>query len=262
MADERPDPDTTDPHEAGPASAPEPSRRPLSSSGESRERAPSSGGHGHSPAPPSVSRPSLPPSEPRPPSRGSFAQMDASAADRPARLQMIVALVLGVVLVAIPLYLWRRPRADTLAVPGPPDAGLAVEAGAAVTEESGDKPAVGEVRVLACQDPGPKKTAPGECDRLPDVEKALTKAIEDTAACVTKEAGGGTIVYVADVSFKRKAINVATPKDGRTLKNARAVGVCQAAVKSRLSAMPLDTVTHAHARYRIAVTATYPGTVK
>ncbi len=223
-------------------------RRPASSSGES---APISKG-------PSLSRASVPPSEPRSTSRGSFSQLDLAAADRPARLQMIVALILGLVLVAIPLYLWRRPRADAVA------AGAAADAGAppAPTASgdptaSDDRPTLGEMKSLLCQDPGPKKTSPEQCDHVVEVEKALAKAIEESAACIPKDLGGGTVVYVADVSFKRKAVNVATPKEGRTIKNMKAVNACQSAVKSRLSALGLESITHAHARYKISVTATY-----
>ena len=237
-----------------PTPAPPSVRRPGSSSGES---APISKGGT------SLSRASMPPSEPRSTSRGSFSQLDLAAADRPARLQMIVALLLGLVLVAIPLYLWRRPRADAVA------AGTAAEAGAppaaaapADPTTPDDKPTLGEPKALLCQDPGPKKTSPEQCDHVVEVEKALAKAIEESAGCITKETGGGTVVYVADVSFKRKAVNVATPKEGRSLRNTKAVSACQSAVKTRLSALALDAVKHEHARYKIAITATYPGPVK
>jgi hypothetical protein len=212
---------------------------------------------------PSLSRASVPPSEPRSTSRGSFSQLDIGGADRPARLQMIVALILGLVLVAIPLYLWRRPRADAVAVSGASDGGTEPSTAApAAPAASEEKPTVTDVRNLLCQDPGPKKTAPEQCDHVVDVEKAFAKAIEESAGCMPKEAGGGTVIYVAEVSFKRKVLNVATPKEGRTIKNLKAIGACQAAVKSRLQALPLDPITHAHARYKISVTATYPGAVK
>jgi hypothetical protein len=213
---------------------------------------------------PSASRASVPPSEPRSTSRGSFSQLDLSA-DRPARLQMIVALILGLVLVAIPLYLWRRPRAESIAATGSADSGVDPSAAAAPTTTTPvdeGKPAIGEPKSVLCQDPGPKKTAPEQCDHVVDVEKAFAKAIEEAATCVPKDAGGGTIQFVVDVSFKRKALNVATPKEGRTMKNAKVVTSCQSAVKSKLQALSLDAVQHTHARYKIAITATYPGSVK
>lgn len=214
---------------------------------------------------PSSSRASVPPSEPRNSSRTSFSQLDVGA-DRPARLQMIVALILGLVLVAIPLYLWRRPRAESIAATGSADAGVDPNAAGAPTTTAPPsdegKPTIGEAKSILCQDPGPKKTPPEQCDHVADIEKAFAKAIEEAAGCVPKDAGGGTIQYVADVSFKRKALNVATPKEGRTMKNAKVVSACQSAVKAKLQAVSLDAIQHAHARYKIAVTASYPGTVK
>jgi hypothetical protein len=213
---------------------------------------------------PSTSRMSVPPSEPRS-SRASLSQLD-SHVDSPARLQMIVALILGLVLVAIPLYLWRRPRAESIAVArSASDGGLpssVVTSGAPSTSESDVKITLSEARVLQCQDAGNKKTSPEQCDHLPEFEKAFAKSIEELGSCLPKEAGGGTVQYVADVSFKRKTIGVTAPKEGRTLKNAKAAGACATAVKGRLSAVALDGMTHQHARYKISVTATYPGAVK
>lgn len=198
-------------------------------------------------------------------SRASFSQLDVSA-DRPARLQMIVALLLVLVLVAIPLYLWRRPRAESIVASSSTDAGgepTTLRAPSSTTVSADDaKPSLGEAKSLLCQDPGPRKTAPEQCDHLVDVEKALAKAIEESASCVPKDAGGGTVQYVADVSFKRRSVNVSTPKDSRSIKNTKVVSACHAAVKSKLQAVSLDSVQHAHTRYKIAITATYAGSVK
>lgn len=214
--------------------------------------------------PPSQSRMSVPPSEPRP-SRASLSNLD-SQIDAPARLQMIVALILGLVLVAIPLYLWRRPRAESIPVARSTSADGGALSTAVETPPStsdGDaKITLSDARVLQCQDPGPKKTPPDQCDHLPELEKQFAKAIEESASCLPRDAGGGTVQYVADVSFKKKTIGVTAPKDGRTLKNAKAAATCATAVKGRLSVLALDSMTHQHARYKIAITATYPGAVK
>lgn len=213
---------------------------------------------------PSSSRLSVPPSEPRA-SRASLSNLE-SQIDSPARLQMIVALILGLVLVAIPLYLWRRPRAESIAVSrtGAGDAGASLLTTTPPPSNANDESrlALSDARVQSCQDPGPKKTAPADCDHLPDFEKAFAKAIDESATCLPKDVGGGTIQYVADVSFKKKSIAVVAPKDGRTVKNAKAAGACAAAVKGKLSVLALDAMTHQHARYKIAITATYPGAVK
>jgi hypothetical protein len=203
----------------------------------------------------------VPPSEPRS-SRASFDALDAQV-DRPARLQMIVALFLGLVLVAIPLYLWRRPRADAIAVQGGgADAGALPPVTGASAAPQEDRLAVGEAKILSCHDPGPKKTSPEQCDHVVDLEKAFAKAIEETATCVARDAGGGTIIYLADVGFKRRIVSIGTPKEGRTLKSSKVAGACERAVKGRLTSLPFDTMKHEHARYRVSITATYPGPVK
>lgn len=209
----------------------------------------------------SASRASVPPSEPRG-SRASLSAIDAQV-DGPARMQLIVALILGLVLVAIPLYLWRRPRAESIAVNAnvSQDAGaVAVEGAPPVIEE---KVAIGEPR-STCHDPGPKRTPPEQCDHLSDIEKALAKAIEESAACVPKDAGGGTIVYAAEVTLgaKKRSLVVSTPKDGRSIKSAKVVSACHGAVKAKLAPLTLDGLKHEHHRYRISVTATYPGSAR
>jgi hypothetical protein len=166
------------------------------------------------------------------------------------------------VLVAIPLYLWRRPRAESISATGSADSGIDpnAAAGEPTTSPADEgKPTLGEAKSVLCQDPGPKKTPADQCDHLADVEKAFAKAIEDTSSCVPKDSGGGTIQFVADVSFKRRTVNVSTPKDGRTMKGSKVVSACQSAVKSRLQALSLDAIQHAHQRYKIAITAGYPG---
>lgn len=218
----------------------------------------SSGDLGHGPT---SSRASVPPSEPRS-SRASFDALDAQV-DRPARLQMIVALILGLVLVAIPLYLWRRPRAESITVnAGSVDGGVLPAVTAATTGATDEKLVLGDPKILSCHDPGPKKTAPEQCDHVAELEKAFAKAIEENTSCVPRDAGGGTIIYIADVAFKKKTVSVGTPKEGRTLKSSKVAGTCEKAVKARLSSLPYDTIKHEHARYRVSITATYPGAVK
>lgn len=179
-------------------------------------------------------------------------------------MQMIVALILGLVLVAIPLYLWRRPRAESIsATIGMTDAGAlpAVTAGPSPTAQE-EKLQLGEAKVVTCQDPGPRKTPPEKCDHVVEIEKQLARAIEESALCVPKDAGGGSIIYVADVTFKKKTVVLNTPREGRTLKSGKLVSACEKAIRAKLSPLPYDTVKHEHARYFISITATYPGTTK
>jgi hypothetical protein len=176
---------------------------------------------------------------------------------------MIVALILGLVLVAIPLYLWRRPRAESISVnAGGADGGVLPAVTAASTGGTDEKLVIGDVKILSCHDPGPKKTPPEQCDHVAELEKAFAKAIEESASCVSRDSGGGSIIYIADVGFKKKTVTVSTPREGRTLKSPKVAGTCEKAVKGRLSSLSYDTIKHEHARYRVSITATYPGTVK
>lgn len=234
--------------------------------------------------------PSQPPSEPQRTSAsraagagaslGTSRMTDAAAeailgADRPARLQMIAALVLGLVLVAIPLYLSRRPRSEAVTVTSEQQAASASAMPVAQVRDpvafpsangSGDV-LLSETRVLECHDPGSKRTAPTDCDHLASIEKSFAQAIKDNGACLPTAAGGGTLVYLIDVSFQRKRNPVAltVPKDGRALRNlvgntkasGAAAMACGNAVKHALSGVALDGVPHEHARYKIAITATY-----
>jgi hypothetical protein len=205
---------------------------------------------------------SHPPSDPRPVvARGGV--VSRAAADRSARAQLAVGLAVGIVLVAGGLYLWRRPRgaADALAAEsasalaakaedggeaaGPPDAGIAPPL------------TLSEARVLACHDPGPRKTPADQCDHVAPIEKALANAVEQAGACVPESVGPGTIEYVADVSFLRHKVSVILPHAGRSVRDHKALVACAAAVRSAMVTVGLGGIDHQHARYKISVTATY-----
>jgi hypothetical protein len=175
---------------------------------------------------------------------------------------MIVALILGLVLVAIPLYLWRRPRAESIAVgTANGDGGALPAVTGASTGGDSDKLVIGEAKIMSCHDPGPKKTSPEQCDHVTEFEKAFAKAIEESASCVPKDAGGGTMIYLADVAYKKRTLSITTPKEGRTLKSSKVAGTCEKAVRNKLN-VNYETIKHEHARYRVTITATYPGPIK
>jgi hypothetical protein len=120
---------------------------------------------------------------------------------------------------------------------------------------------VAEARVLECHDKGPAHTPPEQCDHIPAFEKALNDAILANHACVPKDAGAGSIEYVADISFGRRhnPVTIALPRDGRSFQSAKITRDCMAGVRSQLHAFPLAPLQHAHTRYKIAVIATYAG---
>jgi hypothetical protein len=205
----------------------------------------------------------------RPPPAG---RLDAilGGVDRVARLQTIAAVVLGLALIAIPLYLWRRPRSESppvtsaLTSSGALDAGVPDAAGVGAALP-GPTVSLSDPKVMECHDTGSRHTRPEDCDHLAAVEKGLATAINASASCLPTSTGGGTLVYVVDASFARKRhpIELIVPRDGRSLKNAHgaaaaaAVSGCMATVKKGMESVALDGVPHAHARYRVAITATY-----
>jgi hypothetical protein len=204
---------------------------------------------------------------------GASESIFGGGVDRVARIQTIAAVVLGLALIAIPLYLWRRPRSETLPVTSAPDAsaplgdgGLAAVASAQAAPPAATPfaPTLSEAKVMECHDTGPRRTRPEDCDHLAAVEKGFAAAITAGGPCLPSASGGGTLVYVLDASFGRKhrPLELMIPRDGRSLKSSHgvtaAVSACSAAVKRELDGVTLEGVPHGHARYKIAITATYP----
>jgi hypothetical protein len=220
---------------------------------ESQPRAPSSPDVG----PRSVRLGSGPPSEPR---LVSTKPIDGDS-DRAPRIQLVAALLLLLVLVVVPLYLWRRPRVAD----GDPSAATlssttvvapVLAGGDGGTGDGGSQlVTLGEVKMLECHDPGSKRTAPADCDRLPTFEHTVTDAIRNEAACGS---GAGEVLWIVDVSTLRKKtpILVSVSKDGHALKSGKVATDCTAAVKRALTGAALDA-GHAHARYKIEVSAAY-----
>jgi hypothetical protein len=207
--------------------------------------------------------PSHPPSDPRP-TFGHGAVLGHAVEDRSVRAQLAVALAVGLVLVAAGLYLWRRPHAPVdAATPEPapesPSAAGEIVGPPAVPADAGKASPVtlSDARVLACHDRGPKKTPVDQCDHVLPLEKALANAVEQAATCMPESGGGGTIEYVADVSFLRHKVSVVLPRAGRSVRDRKSLDACGTAVRSVMHSVPLDGLEHQHARYKISLTATY-----
>jgi hypothetical protein len=208
--------------------------------------------------------PSHPPSDPYP------ALVRARAArfgdeTRPPRAQLVAAGLLGVVLLATGVFLWRRPHGPVGGEAGDGSGPLAAKVapegpGFQPGTDAGNAPdsvSLSEARVVACHDRGPKKTSPDDCDHLSGLEQALSQAIEQAASCVPQSDSGATIEYVADVSFLRHMLRISLPRAARSIHDRKVVAACAAAVRDALPASSLDAMNHEHARYRIAITATY-----
>jgi hypothetical protein len=179
--------------------------------------------------------------------------------------QTIGALLIGILLVAGPLYLWRRPRTVPVVHADAGSDAAPSRDGATAKEAPPDAAVlhvkIAEPRVLECHDRGSRKTPADQCDHVTAFEKAFADAIEAAHDCVPPSAGTGSLEFVADVSFvrKRHPVLVTLPRDGRSIQNPKIVKECAAAVRSRISSFALLPLQHAHARYKVSFIASYGG---
>lgn len=172
------------------------------------------------------------------------------------RLQMLIALLLGAVLVSASLYVWRRPKVESVTIAATessaPSAMLAMSAAAA-------EPLVliGDPRVIGCQDPGPGKTEVSACGAATPLAAALKKAIADNEACLPTSEGAATLEFVADFQFTKRRLTVTAPQSSRTVKSSRAAIACATAVKRSLLAAGALNLEHEHARMKLSAQASY-----
>ena len=213
-----------------------------------------------------------------PPSRSSFPApnsgdpssrrlgVGSSTRDRPLRAQIVVALVAVCILIAVPLYLLRRPGGKSGALASASaalDAGrppaLLGDASAIVTPLDAGKPperlrvaAVQHVRCGASANGGHEGNV---CDSVPFFEEALSKAVRENPDCATKQNEAGTLNYVLTVDFQRKALHLFPGASGGWRgKMARRSVSC---VKRAFANPDWATLQHQYRFYTIAVLATY-----
>jgi hypothetical protein len=177
---------------------------------------------------------------------------------------MIIGLVVGLVLVAVPLYLWRRPEQatpDELAdMPGAGGAAAAVDGAVPYVPlvDAAVEPTVklSSFDTIWCKDPGPGKTPASRCDHVDFFEDALARAIQDNALCAPSEKTGATISFVLEINFARKSWRLSRGKSS-TLSEAKVKELFRC-VKKGMPTPDWGSIPHQHSRYLVAVKATYP----
>lgn len=214
---------------------------------------------------------------PGPPSRGSFPSVpgeprvrrlgvgSSGGGDRPLRAQVIVALVCTAMLIAVPLYLLRKPGTKTAATlpsasAAPSGGPLAVPvAPPASAQPPGPAPrlTLGAVQKVRCgASPAATPNEGTLCDTLPSFEEALKKAVLGSEDCAPKPKAKGSINYVLNVDFTHKKVHVFPGASGewRGKQARRATSCVESAVKISDWAVP-----HQYRFYAIAILATYAG---
>ncbi len=211
-----------------------------------------------------ASRPSFP-SEPRPRRLGTGGS--PGGGERLLRTQLVIAFVLGTTILAVLLYLWRRPSAAEHeardSVPEP-SASAAAEPPAIVRtpvtpKEKAPVPRVkiGAVQHLKCGSSPRNLTGESSlCDALPFFEQALAKAVDEKVDCAPKGKDEGSINYVMTVDFRTHDVRVYPGRSG-TWRGKQAKGTAEC-VKKALPAPTWDTMIHQYRYYVLALLATYP----
>jgi len=177
----------------------------------------------------------------------------------------VVAGVACVILVAVPLYLLRRPSGVAQPVAEPsasasagrlPSMPVPVDAGIAPPK------AVERVRLSPAQrvkcgsSPAQSRVEGALCDSIPAFEQALKTAIVAAIDCAPKEKTEGTINYVMSVDFTQRSMNVFPGASG-SWRGPQAKRAANCFTRA-LVAPDWASVPHQYRYYWIAVPAMYP----
>jgi hypothetical protein len=201
---------------------------------------------------------SLPPSGPSP-----LRHLGGSS-QRTARSPAVVGLIALLVLIALPLYLWRKPKpvkevAQATLQPEVVDAGPSSDAGALTqaNESASKRVTLADPKTARCMGKGGARVGSEQCDRLTAFEEALTRSIRDNTACAPPAPAPYTVSFVLSLDFERKHMHLWAGKSG-TLKKRNAADLMRC-VERAIVLPDWGTVTHQFQRYDVNVIASYPG---
>jgi hypothetical protein len=167
-------------------------------------------------------------------------------------------------LIAVPLYLWRRPSAssepaaDHSASAGSAAPAASVLPGLTAFDAGGralERVRLAAVQRVKCGASAGRGQEGGLCDSLPYFEEALAKAIRENVDCAPKTGKEGTINHVLTVDFTQRKLHVFPGASGGWKgPQARRATDC---VKRALPAPAWESIPHNHRFYSIAILATY-----
>jgi hypothetical protein len=181
----------------------------------------------------------------------------------------VLGLLALLVLVALPVYLLRRPkptkpaaieplpRAETSSATYLPEAGV-LAAPLVVPEPTASKRIVlADPKTARCTPKGGGRVTTERCDRVTPFEDALTRAIRDNVACAPPAAGPYTVSFVLSLDFDKKSLHLWAGRSGSMKK--RSAGDLIRCVEHAIVPPDWETVAHQHQKYDVNLIAAYPG---
>lgn len=180
-------------------------------------------------------------------------------AERPLRAQFVLAGMLGLILIAIPLYLLRRPSGTPSA--SFPDAGVSGFGGVFGDEADASslvaQVLLGPIQRVKCGPSAAQISNEGElCDALPALEAALRQSILGSVECAPRTGKEGSINFVLEVDFEGSRYNLFPGKSGKW-RGPQARRAIQCVLRG-FPPVDLTTVNHQFGYYAIAILAVYP----
>lgn len=169
----------------------------------------------------------------------------------------MIAAVLVLILVAVPLYLLRRPSSvsDSLGDAGGSDLGVVIRAPVDAGADTASEVTLGPTARVRCGDREQSKLDGSQCDALPALEAALRESIRESVPCAPRTGKEGSINFVLEVDFAASRLNIFPGQSGKWRgPKARRATLC--ALRS-FPPIAWSEIKHAHEYYAIAVLATY-----
>lgn len=177
------------------------------------------------------------------------------------RLQIVMALIATLVLVAVPLYLWRRPQPEAISSADAAVASNAPKAAVPFASQpmlaaSAPPLDIAPIKIMSCKDPGAGRTPPERCDGIRALEDALTRAIKDSQSCAPATKQSFVMSYNLEANFAKKKLNITL--GGSTTLGKSKRGALLKCVEKAFVTPDWDRVPHQHQRYTMNTIVTYP----
>ncbi len=178
----------------------------------------------------------------------------------------MLGLVALLILIAVPLYLWRRPKPAAIASAAKPEieAAVVADAGAppvvapvASSGSSSPRLTLTSAKIVQCGMHGGRRSK-DRCDELVAVAEVLTRTIRENVACAPASSQPYSVSFVLSIDFDRHRSHLWAGRSG-TLRRRASADLIQC-VERAIVLPDWGTIPHQFAAYQINVMAAYPAT--